>query len=225
MLYQIPNVLTPEEVAECMKILQEATWTDGRDTANGAAAKVKKNNQIGPRNQTGQAAREIVMKAVQSNKRFHSVAFPYRFTLPMFNKHVSGDAYGFHYDTPMRVLHNGTRLRVDLSATIFLSQPDEYDGGGLIIQDTFGQHAFKLPAGHMVIYPAGSLHQVNEIKKGTRIAAVLWMQSTIHNNEDRAIMADLSEVLASLYEKNVDTPISLKMSGAYNNLIRRFSEV
>ncbi|RZA33985.1 MAG: Fe2+-dependent dioxygenase, partial [Lysobacteraceae bacterium] len=194
MLLDIPEVLSAAQVAEARAKLQAADWADGRVTAGYQSAKAKDNAQLP---ETSAVARELgamVLEALSRNSTFFSAALPKRIYPPLFNRYEGGQSFGFHVDNAVRYDRSrgaAEAVRTDLSATLFLSEPDEYDGGELIIEDTYGTQSIKLPAGQMVLYPGTSLHRVTPVTRGARLASFFWIQSMVRDDGQRRLMVEL----------------------------------
>ena len=225
MLIHIPNLLTPEEVALCRQRLDAADWVDGRATAGDQSAKVKNNLQV-PENST--AARElgdIVLRGLARSPLFSSAALPLRVYPPMFNRYDVGMTFDTHVDNAIRVV-SGQRMRTDVSSTLFLSGPDEYDGGELVIEDTYGAQSVKLPAGDMILYPASSLHQVTPVTRGARTSSFFWIQSMIRDDARRALLFQMDIAIQQLSLKvGAGAPELVSLTGTYHNLLRMWAEV
>ncbi|HRO02186.1 MAG TPA: Fe2+-dependent dioxygenase [Terricaulis sp.] len=226
MLVSIPNVLTPAQVAEGRKALEGAEWVDGRVTAGHQGAHVKNNRQLPQNSEAGRAVGEMILRALSNNPLFMSAALPLHVLTPTFNRYEGGEAFGNHVDGAMRFLPNGQRMRTDLSCTLFFSEPGEYEGGELIIDDVFGSKSVKLPAGHMILYPSTSVHQVTPVTKGVRLSSFFWMQSMIRDNAQRAMLFDMDRAIQGLGAENGAThPGVVQLTGVYHNLLRMWGEV
>ena len=226
MLLCIPSVLTPEEVADFRARLAEADWADGNATAGEQSRLVKKNRQLP---ETSPVARELgdrIIDALGRSPLFVSAALPLRTFPPLFNRYGEGEGFGTHIDNAIRpVRGTHTRVRTDLSATLFLSGPDEYDGGELIIEGPFGGQSVKLNAGDMVLYPGSSLHQVTPVTRGERIASFFWIQSMVRSDADRALLYDLDQAIQEQARRSGQgDPLTVQLTGVYHNLIRRFAD-
>ncbi len=226
MLVTIPDVLKPEEVAEVRRVLESTDWVDGRVTAGDQAIKVKNNLQIPIESQIALELGQIVLKALGSNSTFMSAALPLRVLPPMFNRYDVGMTFGAHVDGSIRALPGGQRMRTDVSSTLFLTPPEDYDGGELVVHDTYGTHAVKLPAGHMVVYPATSMHSVTRVTRGSRWASFFWTQSMIKDDWQRHMLYDLDRSIMSIRERLPDDDAAVVgLTAHYHNLIRQWSEV
>lgn len=229
MLICIPDVLSKSDVAEFRRIMDAAGWEDGRSTAGAQSALVKRNEQLPPDGDVARALGNRIISALTSNPRFLSAAVPLHIFPPLFNRYVSADGhhFGVHVDNAVRGDHlTGMRIRTDLSVTLFLSEPEEYEGGELVIEDNYGSHEVKLPAGHLVLYPASSLHLVTPLRAGMRVASFFWLQSMIRDAHARSMIFDLDSAIQSLVERlGRDDPETVKLTGIYHNLIRYWAEV
>jgi len=227
MLVCVPDVLSKQEVAEFRAIMDSAAWEDGRSTAGAQSALVKKNEQLPPNGEVARALGARVVKALTANPLFISAAIPLHIFPPLFNRYGPGHHFGIHVDNAVRGDPlTGLRIRTDLSVTLFLSEPDEYDGGELIVEDHYGSQEVKLPAGHLVLYPASSLHMVTPITRGTRVASFFWIQSMIRDDRARSLIFDLDTAIQALVNRlGRDDPETVKLSGIYHNLIRHWAEV
>jgi PKHD-type hydroxylase len=229
MLVCVPDVLGKDDVAEFRRIMDASDWEDGRSTAGAQSAMVKKNEQLPP---DGEAARMLgnrVISALAANPRFISAAIPSQIFPPLFNRYAAagGHHFGIHVDNAVRGDRlTGLRIRTDLSVTLFLSEPEEYDGGELVIEDLYGSHEIKLPAGHLVLYPASSLHMVTPVRRGMRVASFFWLQSMIRDAHARSLIFDMDTTIQALAERlGRDDPETVKLTGIYHNLIRYWAEV
>lgn len=225
MLLHIPSVLAPDQVRHCQSVLQAAAWSDGRMTAGYQSAKVKANRQLPKDAPEAKALGDMVIDALQGHALFISAALPQRVFPPLFNRYDAGMAFGNHVDNAIRYLPGGGRVRTDISATLFLSPPDDYDGGELFIDDTYGAHKVKLAAGDMVLYPASSLHRVAPITRGTRLAAFFWIQSMVRSDAHRTMLFDLDSAIQNLTRDVPDHPGLVQLTGTYHNLLRQWAEV
>lgn len=228
MLIAIPELLSKDEVAAARARIEAADWADGLETAGRQSALRKRNRQLG---QDSPAARETgatITRALGSNALFVSAALPKTIFPPLFNRYDadSGDAFGDHVDNAIRFLPGGGgRIRTDLSATLFLSEPEEYDGGELVIEDSYGSHQVKLPAGDMILYPATSLHRVEPVTRGTRFASFFWIESMVRDDGQRTLLLDMDAATRTLAEQiGDDHPAIVSLTGTYHNLIRRWAD-
>ena len=226
MLLCIPSVLTPEEVADFRARLAEADWADGNATAGEQSRLVKKNRQLPEASPVARELGDRIIDALGRSPMFVSAALPLRTFPPLFNRYGEGEGFGTHIDNAIRpVRGTHTRVRTDLSATLFLSGPDEYDGGELIIEGPFGGQSVKLNAGDMVLYPGSSLHQVTPVTRGERIASFFWIQSMVRSDADRALLFDLDQAIQEQARRSGQgDPLTVQLTGVYHNLIRRFAD-
>jgi PKHD-type hydroxylase len=221
MLLSIANVLTADEVVSARAILDRAAWVDGRVTAGHQSARAKDNRQLPENSQEAVQLGEMVLKALANNPLFIAAALPLRVFPPLFNRYAGGQSFGTHVDNAVRQASNGMRIRTDLSATLFLANPEEYDGGELNVEDTYGVQSVKLPAGHMILYPATSLHHVRPVTRGTRLASFFWIQSMVRDDAERTLLFDLD---TSIQRINADHPSAVQLTGVYHNLLRRWAD-
>jgi PKHD-type hydroxylase len=207
--------------------MDAADWEDGRSTAGAQSARVKKNEQLPPNSDIARQLGEAVIRALVANPLFVSAAIPKQIFPPLFNRYGVGQHFGVHVDNAVRGDHlSGARIRTDLSVTLFLSEPEEYDGGELIVEDYYGSHRVKLPAGHLVLYPATSLHAVTEVTRGVRVASFFWLQSMVRDGHARSLIFDLDTAIQGLVQRvGRDDPELVKLTGIYHNLIRCWAEV
>lgn len=226
MLLEIPGVLNPEQVRHCLDTLAGAGWQDGRVTAGFQSALAKNNEQIAEENPVARRLGDMIVSCLERTPLFLSAALPLRVFPPLFNRYGGGHAFGTHVDNAIRQV-KGTphRIRTDLSATLFLTQPDEYEGGVLTIEDRFGVQQVKLPAGHMVLYPASSLHHVTPVTHGARIAAFFWIQSMVRDDGRRTLLFDLDSAIQSLGRDVPEHASVVQLTGIYHNLIRQWAEL
>jgi PKHD-type hydroxylase len=226
MLLHIPDVLSAEQVAEARRLLDQADWIDGRVTAGHQSARAKDNMQLPEDSAAARQLGDFILAALQRNPLFISAALPLRVFPPLFNRYQGGQSFGTHVDNAIRQV-SGTnhRIRTDLSATLFLAAPEEYDGGELVVEDTYGVHSVKLPAGHMALYPSTSLHHVRAVTRGARIASFFWIQSMIRDDGERTLLFDLDSAVQQLTRQNADHPVAVQLTGVYHNLLRRWAEL
>jgi PKHD-type hydroxylase len=226
MLLHLPNVLTPEELSQAQALLAQAPWTDGRKGAGELARQVKNNEQLDHESDAARAIRSIVLGALDRNTTFFSAALPKKVFPPRLNRYA-GDSnfYGNHIDGAVRyVPGSGERLRTDVSCTLFLSDPASYDGGELCIADTYGEQSVKLAAGHMVLYPGTSLHQVRPVTRGERIACFFWCESLVRSDEQRRTLYELDMNLLALRQLHGDNAHTTALTGVYHNLLRQWAD-
>jgi PKHD-type hydroxylase len=230
-LIAIEKVLTAEQVQAARARLAAADWVDGRVTAGYQAQEVKRNAQIPENSAVGKELGELILAGLARSPRFMSAALPLRVFPPMFNSYAGGQTFGTHVDTAIRQLvTTGQRIRTDLSATLFLTPPDEYDGGELIVEDSYGAQSVKLPAGDMVLYPATSLHRVEPVTRGNRISSFFWIQSMIRQDAHRTLLFELDESIQRLARsEHAGAPdvkqTSVQLTGVYHNLLRQWAEM
>ncbi len=226
MLVQIADVLTADQVAHARRGLDAADWVDGRVTAGPQSARVKNNQQLPEDHPLAEELGDMVLTALQQQPLFVAAALPLRVFPPLFNRYTGGHAFGHHVDNAVRqITGTGHRIRTDLSATLFLSAPDEYDGGELLVEDTYGVHSVKLPAGHMILYPSTSLHGVRPVTRGARVASFFWIQSMIRDDGQRTLLFELDTAVQRLARDVPDHPSTLQLTGVYHNLVRRWAEM
>jgi len=225
MLLQIPEVLSPEQVAHCRQALDAADWADGRITAGYQSAQAKHNQQLPEDSAVARELGDSILAALQRSPLFMSAALPLKVFPPLFNRYAGGHSFGSHVDNAIRpVRGTGHRVRTDLSATLFLAAPDEYDGGELVIEDNYGTHAVKLPAGHLVLYPASSLHLVKPVTRGARVASFFWIQSMVRDDGQRTLLYDLDRATQQVHRDLPDSAAALGLTGVYHNLLRRWAD-
>ncbi len=225
MILQIPNVLSAEQIAHCRRLLDGAQWVDGRVTAGHQSAQAKRNLQVAEDSPAARELGALVLQALEVNPLFVSAALPARVFPPLFNRYEPGHAFGTHVDNAIRqVRGTAHRIRTDLSATLFISAAEEYDGGELVVQDTYGTHGVKLPAGHLVLYPATSLHHVRPITRGARVASFFWIQSMVRDDGQRTLLFDLDRAIQSLAGNEAAAPTAVQLTGVYHNLVRRWAD-
>ncbi len=225
MIVQIPDLLSAEQVRFMRERLAAAEWVDGRATAGHQGAQVKRNRQLPERSAVARELGDIVLGALEKHPLFISAALPARVYPPLFNRYEGGETFGTHIDNAVRLIP-GTpeRMRTDLSATLFLADPEEYDGGELLVEDTYGVHSVKLPAGHLVLYAASSLHRVEPVTRGARVASFFWVQSMVRDEGRRTVLFDMDTALQRLAATEADEAARLQLTGCYHNLLRMWSE-
>jgi PKHD-type hydroxylase len=225
MLLHIPQVLSRDALDRCRGIVSAAEWVDGRVTAGTQSGKTKNNRQLPEDSEAARAARTIVLAGLERSALFFTAALPKRIFPPLFNRYEgAANAFGDHVDNAVRTVPaTGERLRTDLSATLFLSDPGEYDGGELVIEDTFGTQRVKLPAGDMVLYPSSSVHRVEPVTRGARIASFFWIESMVREDERRRLLFDLDMAILGLRESVGDMPPVVRLTGCYHNLLRMWA--
>jgi PKHD-type hydroxylase len=227
MLLHIPQVLDAGELARCRERLAQAPWVDGRITAGYQSAQAKHNRQLPESDALARELGALVQEAAGRHPTFFAAALPRRIYPPLFNRYEGGQSFGNHVDNAIRYDRRATPaepVRTDLSATLFLAGPDEYDGGELVIEDTYGTHAVKLPAGDLVLYPGSSLHHVTPVTRGARIASFFWIQSLVRSAEQRRTLFDLDVAIQQLTARVPDAPELVQLTGVYHNLLRAWSD-
>jgi len=224
MLLHIPDVLSREQVMQMRAMLDAADWTDGRETVGTQGAQVKRNQQLPDASPLRQQLGEVVLAALAKNPLYHAAALPLRTLSPRFNRYQGGGQYGFHVDGAVMALSGDAQLRSDVSCTLFLSEPDEYDGGELIVNDTYGEHEVKLPAGDLIVYPSSSLHRVTPVTRGARMASFFWVQSLIRDDSRRRLLFELDASIQRLTQTGADAASLLQLTGVYHNLLRQWAE-
>ena len=229
MLICVPEVLSKDDVADFRHIMDASDWEDGRSTAGAQSAMVKRNEQLPPDSEVARTLGNRVLSALTASPSFISAAIPLQIFPPLFNRYVAsgGHHFGLHVDNAVRGDRlTGLRIRTDLSVTLFLSEPDEYDGGELVVEDLYGSHEIKLAAGDLVLYPASSLHLVTPVTRGMRVASFFWLQSMVRDAHARSLIFDLDTSIQALVERfGRDDPETVKLTGIYHNLIRYWAEV
>lgn len=226
MVITLPNVLTPDQIKEAKLLLEEAEWVDGRITAGHQSAQTKNNLQIPENHPASHKLGEIIINALGQNPLFISAALPFRVFPPLFNRYSGGQSFGTHVDNAIRQI-TGTphRIRTDLSATLFFSNPEDYDGGELCIEDTYGVKKVKLPEGHMVLYPSTSLHHVTPVTRGTRTCSFFWLQSMVRDDGKRTLLFDLDSAIQNISHDHPNSPHSVQLTGVYHNLLRQWADI
>jgi PKHD-type hydroxylase len=227
MMIQVPGLLTPAQVAEVRRLIDPAVWIDGNVTSGPQAALAKRNRQLPENSREAMRAGEIVRDALGRSLLFAAAALPARIWPPLFNRYGVGEQFGVHVDNAVRLGRDGAyRLRSDLSATLFLAEPESYEGGELVIEDTYGAHAVKLAAGDLILYPASSLHHVTPIASGERIAAFFWVQSMIRDDSRRRLLFEMDVAVQTLAgELGQSHRAVVALTGSYHNLLRMWADV
>jgi PKHD-type hydroxylase len=226
MLIQIPEVLSEQQVAHARRLLDGAEWVDGKVTAGHQSARAKNNMQLPEGHPVAREVGELILAALQRNPLFITAALPLHVFPPLFNRYAGGQSFGSHVDNAIRqVPGTSHRIRTDLSCTLFLSGPDEYDGGELMIEDVYGVHSVKLPAGQMVLYPSTSLHHVRPVTRGARVSSFFWLQSMVRDDGDRTLLFDLDAAIRSLTHERADHPTAVQLTAVYHNLLRKWADV
>jgi len=225
MMYRIPAVLNADELAAFSRELERAPWIDGRATVGSQGAQVKNNQQIDTRSEIYQALQAAVLKALQNSPLFFAAALPRSISAPLFNRYQQNETYGFHVDGAVRNNGEAGWMRTDLSATLFLCEPESYKGGELVVNDTYGQHSVKLPAGDLILYPSSSLHCVTPVTQGTRVASFMWVQSMIRDDKKRGMLFELDGNIQKLKARHGESEEVLALLNLYHNLLREWSEI
>ncbi len=226
MLLQVSDVLPDDVVRQAREMLDRAEWVDGRVTAGPQSARAKDNLQLREDHPAARQLGGVILEALQRHPLFVSAALPLRVFPPLFNRYEGGGSFGSHVDNAIRQVP-GTphRIRTDLSATLFLSHPDEYDGGELCVEDTYGVHRVKLSAGDLVLYPATSLHHVTPVTRGARVASFFWIQSLVRDDAQRTMLFDLDTAIQRVSQDVPDHPSAVQLTGIYHNLLRQWAEL
>ena len=227
MMLQIPQVLTKAEVAECRAILDAGPWVDGNLTSGFQAARAKANEQLPQDSEAAQRVGAVILRALEANPLFVSAALPQIILPPMFNRYGEGMGFKDHVDNAIRREPlSGRRLRTDLSATLFLAEPEDYDGGELVVNDLYGVHRVKLEAGDMILYPSSSLHHVTPVTRGARTASFFWIQSLIRDDARRTMLLEMDVAIQRLAQRaEPDDEAILSLTSVYHNLLRQWAEV
>jgi PKHD-type hydroxylase len=226
MLIAIPDVLPPEEAKALGRAIAAADWVDGNVTSGAGAALAKRNRQLPESGEAATRARTAVQQALAGNALFLSAALPHAIYPPLFNRYGAGEGFGSHVDNAIRVDPvTGTQMRTDLSATLFLTDPDDYDGGDLVVQGAFGEASYKLPAGHLLLYPSTSIHHVVDVTRGERISSFFWIESLVRDNEARELLFELDQSVQHLTMQNGGhDPEVVRLTQIYHNLVRRWAK-
>ena len=225
MLLKIPNVLDAAQVARFRARLDAAEWVDGNVTSGHQSARAKVNEQLPEASVEARELGEEILAALARNPVFFSAALPRQVFPPLFNRYTGGMNFGNHVDGAMRVhAQTGRRIRTDISATLFLAAPESYDGGELLVEDTFGVHPVKLPAGDLVIYPATSLHRVTPVTRGTRVASFFWIESMVRDDAQRTLLFDVDMAIVRLAQQGAEEKSLVTLTGAYHNLLRMWGD-
>ncbi|QMV62143.1 Fe2+-dependent dioxygenase [Pseudomonas berkeleyensis] len=225
MLIEIEALLSATELDEVRRQLLAQPWVDGKVTAGVQSAQVKVNRQLDEDNPLARQLGELILRRLSNNALFMSAALPKRIYPPLFNRYGGGEAFGFHVDNAIRGIKGvRERVRTDLSATLFLADPSSYNGGELVIRDTFGEQRVKLPAGHLVLYPGSSLHRVEPVTRGERLASFFWIESLVREDGQRQMLLDMDVAIQRLTAQGADDQSLLELTGVYHNLLRRWSD-
>ena len=225
MLVHIASVLTPEQVAETVQTLSAAPWGDGRETAGYLSTRVKDNAQLPEGHPVARKLGAVILDSLGNNPKFIAAALPLKIVPPLFNRYSAGQTYGSHIDGALRpVAGSPIKVRTDLSATLFLSDPASYDGGDLVIEDSFGERRVKLAAGDMVLYPGTSIHHVTPVTLGERVASFFWIQSAVRDDAQRSLLFELDDVVRTLGGKEANHKEAVRLAGIYHNLVRFWAD-
>jgi len=224
MLLHIPGVLDPTQVAWMRQRLEAAPWTDGRETVGAQGAQAKRNLQLPDASPLRAELGAVVLAALAANPLYHAAVLPAKVLPPRFNRYEGGGEYGMHVDGAAMALDDGQWLRSDVSCTLFLADPDGYDGGELVVSDTYGEHEVKLPAGDLILYPSDSLHRVEPVRRGTRFAAFFWVQSLVRDAQKRRLLLELDGSIQQLAAAGAERESLLRLTGVYHNLLRQWAE-
>ena len=226
-MVRVPNLLAKEEVAEIRRLLSSADWVDGRVTAGAQSGQAKQNLQVPENSPAHRQAGDIILRALGKNELFNSASLAQKVFPPLFNRYDGGMAFGMHIDNAIRFVKTAgapLRIRTDLSATLFLTDPGDYDGGELVITDTFGDHSVKLPAGDLVLYSASSRHHVTPVTRGSRVSSFFWIQSTVRDDAARRMLFELDGAIQGLRKAVGDNSEVVTLTGLYHNLLRRWAD-
>ena len=224
MLLHIPDILGRDELARIRAALDASDWTDGRETVGVQGARVKRNEQLPETSPLRAELARIVLAALARNPLYFAAALPLKTLTPRFNRYRDGGEYGFHVDGAVMRSGDGGHVRSDISCTLFLNDPEEYDGGELIVSDTYGEHEVKLPAGDLILYPSSSLHRVAPVTRGARLASFLWVQSMVRDDARRAMLFEMDGAIERLRAGGADADAVLRLTGVYHNLLRQWAE-
>lgn len=226
MMVTIPAVFSPAEARALCDELLAADWVDGKQTAGQQSAQVKHNRQLAAEDPLAARIGQHIIDRLAQNAVFMAASLPAKIYPPLFNRYAGGEAFGAHVDNAVRgVRASRERVRTDLSATLFLAEPDTYDGGELVVQDTYGEHRVKLPAGHMVLYPGSSVHRVEPVTRGERISSFFWVQSLVRADAQRSLLLDLDVAIQQLTQQQAPNGPLVTLTGCYHNLLRMWAEV
>jgi PKHD-type hydroxylase len=227
MMIHVPNVLTPEQVARCRDVMEKTAWVDGCVTAGHQSAKVKNNLQLPEGSPEARELGGMVLEALARNNLFMSAVLPKQVFPPLFNRYDAGMTFGAHVDNAIRgIANSGIRIRTDVSSTLFISRPEDYDGGELVVEDTFGAQRIRLPAGDMLLYPGTSVHRVEPVTRGFRVASFFWLESMVRSVEARRLLFDMDSHLMRLRSSVGETDSAvIGLTGTYHNLLRMWAEV
>jgi PKHD-type hydroxylase len=224
MMLHIPGILTAAEAAHMRERLDAADWVDGAATVGAQGAGVKRNRQLPEHSPLGAELGAAVREALRRSPLFFAAALPRTIAPPLFNRYEGGETYGLHVDGAVRPAPDGAPIRTDLSCTLFLAEPDAYDGGELEVVDTYGTHEVKLPAGDLILYPSRSLHRVAPVTRGARVASFFWLQSMIRDDANRALLLEMDQAISAVRAKQGDSAEVVALTGCYHNLLRTWAE-
>lgn len=226
MMLHIPNVLTREQVTAIRRAIDAAEWTDGRATAGSQGARVKRNRQLPENSPVALEQGRVIQQALAANALYFSAALPARTMAPLFNRYADSETYGLHVDGAARHLGGAQPwMRTDVSSTLFLCAPQDYDGGELVVVDTYGTHEVKLPAGDMILYPSTSLHRVEPVTRGERVCSFFWTQSMVSDDARRAMLFEMDQTIQRLRERLGETEETVTLTGQYHNLLRMWARM
>lgn len=226
MLVTISDILSVAQVEKARQLLDAAEWVDGRVTAGHQSARTKDNMQLPEKHPVARELGEVILKGLAQSALFMSAALPLKVFPPLFNRYAGGQSFGTHVDNAIRQdPSTGARIRTDLSATLFLTRPEDYDGGELAVEDTYGVHRVKLPAGSLVLYPSTSLHHVTPVTRGARVSSFFWLQSMIRSDADRTLLFDLDQAIQKIEQGSPGSAAAIQLTGVYHNLLRRWAEM
>ncbi len=226
MISPIAGLLDAAQLGALQALLSDGAWEDGKATAGFQSARVKHNLQLPQDSAAARQAGEIIVRALERHAEFVSAALPRHVYPPLFNRYEPGMTFGAHVDNAVRQIPGSHhRLRIDVSATVFLTPPEDYDGGELVIEDTFGTHAVKLAAGDMIVYPASSLHRVQPVTRGARVAGFFWVQSMVRDDGARTLLYEMDTGIRALTASGADGAALLKLTACYHNLLRRWADL
>ena len=225
MLLSIPDILSTEATRQIVKRLEQADWKDGKGTAGHLAVLQKRNAQLDTADPLAQQVGDLILAQLSQHPTFISATLPLRILPPMLNRYAQNETYGDHIDNAIRTMPATQEyVRTDISATVFLSDPNEYEGGELVVHDTYGSQSIKLPAGHIVVYPGTSLHRVTPVTQGARYAAVFWVQSMVREDSQRTMLYELDSSIQALTAQGASQDAIVRLTGVYHNLIRRWAD-
>ncbi|CAG9202871.1 PKHD-type hydroxylase PSP6_v1_210260 [Paraburkholderia tropica] len=225
MIVEIPGVFSPQESKVLVERLRAAQWIDGKATAGAQSQRVKHNRQLAGDDPLAREIGDEIIDRLAKDAVFMSAALPKRIYPPLFNSYAGGESFGFHIDNAVRGIRaSRERVRTDLSATLFLADPASYDGGELVIRDTYGEQRVKLPAGHMILYPGSSVHKVEPVTRGERIASFFWIESLVREDAQRALLLDMDVAIQRLTMQNANDESLVQLTGCYHNLLRMWAD-